>query len=110
MLCRDSAACPVIATIDFGLGPIDAAFPNECFPTGAIHEFISDGYEESAASGAFITGLLSTLMNDGRASIWIHSTQTVFPPALKSFGIEPDKIIFIQLKKKKKCCGSWKKH
>ena len=102
---------PADTTPDFGLGPVNSAFPNECFPSAAIHEFISDGYEDSAASCAFITGLLSTLMHDGSASVWINSVQTVFPPALKSFGIAPDKIIFIDLqKRKKKCYGQWKKH
>ncbi|MES1222587.1 MAG: Error-prone repair protein ImuA [Bacteroidota bacterium] len=89
------------SSIDFGLGSVDSAFPNKCFPTGAIHEFISNGHEDNAASGAFITGLLSTLMKDCRVSVWIHSKQTVFPPALKSFGVEPDKIIFIHSTKEK---------
>lgn len=92
---------PTDTILDFGLGPVDAAFPNECFPLGAIHEFISNGYEDSAASGGFVSCLVSTLMHNGGASVWIHSSQTVFPPALKSFGVEPDKVIFINTRKEK---------
>ena len=33
---------PVSGAADsVGLGPIEAAFPNAVFPTGAIHEFLS---------------------------------------------------------------------
>jgi protein ImuA len=33
--------------------------------------------------------------------IWIGSAITIFPPALQTFGLEPDKVIFINLKKDK---------
>ena len=85
--------------IDAGLGPIRNAFPNSAFPLGAIHEFISAGPEDAAATGGFVSGILSSLMKKGSASIWISASRTIFPPALKSFGIAPDKIIFIDLKK-----------
>ncbi len=40
-------------------------------------------------------------MKKGGASIWINPSQTIFPPALKSFGIAPERIIFIELRKEK---------
>ncbi len=83
--------------IDVGLGPIKNAFPNATFPLGAIHEFLCDEIEEASASAGFIAGIISSLMERGGITIWIGSTQTIFPPALKSFGINPDKIIFIEL-------------
>jgi len=86
---------------DIGLGPIQAAFPNACFPVGAVHEFLSAGNENSAATAGFIAGLLSGLMRNGGASLWISSSRTLSPPALKAFDIEPDKIIFIDLQKEK---------
>jgi protein ImuA len=33
--------------------------------------------------------------------LWISSSRTLFPPALKSFGLEPDRFIFIDLQKEK---------
>jgi protein ImuA len=86
---------------DAGLGFIKHAFPNASFPLGAIHEFFCGGTEDVAASIGFIAGVLSEIMKTGGVSIWISSNQTIFPPALKSFGIEPDKIIFIFLKSEK---------
>jgi len=86
---------------DFGLGPVESAFPNNCFPVAATHEFLSDGPEHAAAATGFIACLTSTLMRKGGASVWISSGGSIFPPALKSFGIEPDKIIFIDLKNEK---------
>jgi protein ImuA len=68
---------------------------------GAIHEFISVGPESAAATAGFISGLLSPLMKRGGASIWIGSSRTIFPPALKLFGIEPSHIIFIDLQKER---------
>ncbi|WP_207425181.1 ImuA family protein [Pedobacter sp. SYSU D00535] len=80
-----------------GLGPVESAFPNKVFPTGALHEFLNLIPEQSAASGGFIAGLLKTLMQQGSLCIWISSRRVLFPPALKAFGVEPDRIIFVDL-------------
>ena len=87
--------------IDNGLGPINAAFPNNIFPTGAIHEFICNGAENMAATSGFMSGLIGSIMKNAGAAAWISSSRILFPPALKHFGIEPDRIIFIDLKKEK---------
>jgi protein ImuA len=89
------------ATLDAALGPIKHAFPNATFPLAAVHEFISTGAEAASATGGFVSALLSSLMRNDGASVWISSSRTIFPPALKSFGIAPDKIIFIDLQKEK---------
>lgn len=86
---------------DFGLGPIKYAFPNDSFPIGAIHEFICSGSETAAATSGFIAGIVSSMMKGGGVSVWISNTRTIFPPSLKSFGIEPDKIIFVNIQKHK---------
>ena len=86
---------------DGGLGLIKHAFPNSTFPIGAMHEFISTTNEESTASFGFISGILSSLMKSGSPSVWVSSNKSVFPAALKSFGIEPHNIIFIQSGKPK---------
>ena len=87
--------------IDLGLGSLNNAFPDKVFPLGAIHEFICGGAEDAAATGGFISGLLSSLMRGKRTSIWISSSRTLFPPALKSFGISPANIIFVDLQKER---------
>ena len=87
--------------VDVRLGPIKDAFPNAIFPLGAVHEFISIGAEDVSASGGFIAGILSSLMHSDATCLWISSSRTVFPPALKSFGIDPDKIIFVDLHKER---------
>ena len=76
-------------------------FPDAQFPLGAVHEFFSTGAEHAAATAGFIAGMLVSIMQTGRSSLWISSCRTIFPPALKSFGIAPDKIIFIDLQKEK---------
>ena len=87
--------------LDVGLGPINGAFPSSVFPLGAVHEFFCNSMEELTASGGFISGILSSLLQAGGVALWISSGQTVFPPALKAFGIDPHKVIFINLKKEK---------
>ena len=89
------------SALDTGLGLIRTAFPNSSFPLGAVHEFISSGSEDTAATTGFVSGILASLMRKNGACIWIASQRTIFPPALRSFGIAPDKIIFIDLKKEK---------
>lgn len=83
------------------LKSIEAAFPNTVFPTGAIHEFINEVPEHEAASGGFIAGILQSLMLNGGSCLWISAARTLFPPALKLFGVSPDRIVFIDLKKEK---------
>lgn len=87
--------------LDNCLGPMAAAFPNQSFPLGVIHELISQRQEEVAATSGFVTGLLSTIMGESGTSIWISSSRNIFPIALKAFGVDPDRFIFIDLKKEK---------
>jgi len=87
--------------VDTGLGPMNQAFPQGSFPLGAIHEFISSGPESAAATGGFISALVSPLMKKGGAGIWIGSSGKIYPPALGQFGIDPDRVIFIDVKKEK---------
>jgi len=81
-------------TGSMGLGMIEKAFPNAVFPTGAVHEFISSSPEDTAACGGFITGVVRSLISDGGACIWVSWTRRIYPPALKSFGIDPERIVF----------------
>jgi protein ImuA len=87
--------------LDAGLGPVNKAFPQGSFPLAAIHEFISSEPESSAATTGFISALVSPLMKKGAACVWIGSSGKIFPPALLQFGIEPARIIFINLQKEK---------
>jgi len=82
-------------------GSLESAFPDKTFPTGVIHEFISYIPEEATATNGFIAGLLNCFMQNNGVCLWISTKRTVFPPVLKIFGIEPDKIIFVDLVKPK---------
>jgi protein ImuA len=87
--------------LDIGWGNINDAFPEGTFPLGAIHEFISDGNEAKSASTGFIAGILKAITSLGGACIWVSSARTIFPPALKNFGLEPHHFIFIDLQKER---------
>jgi protein ImuA len=101
--------------LDLGLGTLNESFPNGCFPLGSVHEFISDDVESVAVTSGFISGILGGLMKKGGVVIWIASSGTIFPPALKLFDIDPERIVFIDLPKERdvlwameealKCCG-----
>ena len=105
ILLRQGFNPPSAAAIDMGLGPVAAAFPQGIFPTGAMHELLSDGPEGAAATGAWAAVLVGRLMAKGGACIWIGSRRTVYPPALMAFGIEPDRVIFVDIRKEKD--GLW---
>ncbi|MEJ7768419.1 MAG: Error-prone repair protein ImuA [Chitinophagaceae bacterium] len=92
---------PPCNELDLGLGVINHSFPNDTFPLGAVHEFLCAGAEDAAATGGFIAGLLADLMRSGGASVWISSVRNIFPPALKFFGIEPHRIIFVDMQQEK---------
>ena len=84
-----------------GLGKIEAAFPNSVFPTGMMHELMCGQREEAAACGGFLAGLLASLMNPQSVALWVSVRRTLFPPSLKTFGIEPHQIIFVDVTREK---------
>jgi protein ImuA len=91
---------PILYPVDdAGLGQINQSFPNGIFPRSALHEFYCTGAEDTTASAGFISGLLSSLLHKGGVVIWIGASQTIFPPALLSFGIRPENVFFLHLKK-----------
>jgi protein ImuA len=86
---------------NLGLGPIDMAFPEKTFPIGAVHELISHAPEDAAATNGFVSGLLGRLMHQGGACLWVSTNRSIFPPALKVFGVDPERIIFVDLTRQK---------
>ncbi len=88
-------------SLDVELGPLKEAFPNGSFPLGAVHEFLSSRAEDLTSTSGFISALLALLLGNSGTALWISSSRTLFPPALKSFGLQPDRFIFIDLKKEK---------
>lgn len=86
------------ASAQIGLGAIEAAFPGGTFPTRAIHEFITVIPEQSAASDGFIAGLLAIMMHDGAVCVWVSTSRRLFPASLRTFNVNPERIIFIDVK------------
>ncbi len=86
--------------LNIGLWEVEKAFPDQTFPLGAVHEFISNAKEDAAATNGFMAGLVSQLIKRGTA-VWVSNKRTLFPPALNVFGIEPERIIFIDLWRQK---------
>ncbi|MEO8174374.1 MAG: Error-prone repair protein ImuA [Sediminibacterium sp.] len=94
---KNAAAIPV----DLGLGSINQSFPDGCFPLTSVHEFCCSSIEDKTATTGFIAGLLSTLMKSTGVVLWITPTRNLFPPAFYAFGIDPARIIFIDLPREK---------
>ena len=84
-----------------GLDLFDSAFPAGVFPLCAIHEFVSYEPAHAACTNGFISGLAGKLMNAGGICLWIGNKTKIFPSALKAYGVDPDRIIFIQASKPK---------
>ena len=83
------------------LGPLDNSFPSSSFPLAATHEFIVERAEDASATKGFIAHIVAELMKVSGICIWISSSANIFPPALKLFGVDPAKIVFINVKKQK---------
>ena len=84
-----------------GLKMIEDAFPNGVFPTGTIHEFLTYEQEHMAATSGFIGGVLKSLAKGDSICIWVSAMRRSFPIAFKSFGMMPDRILFIDLEREK---------
>ncbi|MDQ8003483.1 MAG: Error-prone repair protein ImuA [Pedobacter sp.] len=85
--------------LDFAI--IEKHFPNQVFPTGTIHEFVSGQPEHMACTSAFIFALLSKLHSNKGIYVWIGKQRQLFASSLIFFGIHPHQIIFINLVKQK---------
>ncbi|MFY9309161.1 MAG: Error-prone repair protein ImuA [Bacteroidia bacterium] len=94
--------------VPMGLGKIESAFPDKVFPTGVIHELISYSSEEAVSTSGFMSVVLSKLLEQGGYCLWISTIprRSIFPPALKSFGIEPGRILFVDTSKPKETLWS----
>ena len=101
ILLRQGFRPPSAATVEMGLGPVEAAFPHGVFPTGAMHEMLSEGAEETAASKGFLAALLGPLMRRGGAVIWVCGERRVFPPGLAAFGVDGQRVIYVTARKEK---------
>jgi protein ImuA len=88
---------------NLGLGLMESSFPGKVFPRGAVHELISMSSEEAACTSGFISVVLGKLMRKGGLCLWISTVprRSIFPPALKFFGIEPESIVFVDANKPK---------
>ena len=90
-------------THTISVGPINEAFPNDVFPLGAVHEFISTSTEDGASTYGFVMAVVAKIAEKGGVSLWISSSRMAFPPALVVFGISPENIIFLDLEKETDC-------
>jgi protein ImuA len=94
---------PTEPLLGIGLGAIESAFPDRVFPRGAIHELISTTSEEATCTSGFMAVILGKLIQQGGSCLWISTKprRSIFPPALKVFGIEPERILFVDAAKPK---------
>ncbi|RYY54457.1 MAG: Error-prone repair protein ImuA [Chitinophagaceae bacterium] len=89
------------SSVDLSLGPISASLPNGQLATGAVHEFISHTREDQSAGIGFMSTLMAPLMRETGTGLWISNNRKLFPPALKFYGIDPDRWIFIDVTSQK---------
>ena len=81
-----------------GLSPLEDVFPNGIFPLGTVHEMLCHNTGEASAGSGWIAGLLSLVLQNKDVAVWISLSHPPFPPALKSFGLIPDRLFFIRVK------------
>lgn len=90
---------PVMNTV---LGPLGEVFPSGAFPLGVLHEFLVDreGNRGSmAASVGFIAAIVSSILSGTGVMVWLSAERRVFPPSLVEFGVRPDQVIFVDIRK-----------
>jgi protein ImuA len=81
--------------LEVGLGRIERAFPHGVFPTGAIHDFISQDEEDLAATSGFIAGIIGRLTERGGIAVWIGPSGSTFASGPAHYGIDPGRVIFV---------------
>ena len=78
-----------------GLEEIEGAFREKVFPTGVVHEFVCIKAEHTAATTGFISGVLSSIVQQEGVCLWISTNRRLFATALNIFKVIPDNIIFV---------------
>ena len=89
--------------LQIGLGIMEASFPGNVFAKGAVHELISNTSEEATCTSGFISVILGKLMPNRGYCLWISTIprRSIFPSALKGFGIDAERILFVDAGKTK---------
>jgi protein ImuA len=87
------------ASMDLGL--VESSFPESVFSHAAVHQFVSSSFETAACTCGFISVILAKLMQQGGSCLWISTKRSIFPPALKAYGVEPSRILFIDASRAK---------
>lgn len=82
--------------VSLGLGLIEECFSGKIFPKSAVHEFISHSPESASSTNGFIAVLLSKLMVQSGPCLWIGPVRNIYPPALTAYGVDPEKILFLE--------------
>jgi len=93
------AASPLMNSV---LGPLGKVFPSGAFPLGVVHEFQLDSERSGcsmAATVGFIAALVSPMLHGGGVMLWVSAARKVFPPALIGFGVKPDQVVFVDMRK-----------
>ncbi len=88
---------------NLGLGAIETAFPGKVFMKGAVHELISKSTEQATCTSGFISVILGKMIQNSGYCLWISHVprRSIFPNALKVFGIDPERILFVDAAKTK---------
>lgn len=83
--------------LKLGLGALENAFPGKSFPRAAIHELISYSSQQAACTSGFMAVVLGKLIQQQGICVWVSTKprRAVFPPALKTFGLAPNRILFV---------------
>ena len=82
------------------LGPVLEAFPDQRFPTAAVHECVTTSPASTAATTGFIAGVLGCLMKNNGPCIWISPDKILFPPGFSGFGLSPERLLLVNAKNK----------
>jgi protein ImuA len=95
ILALQGSHTPSDEQLSIGLGEIESVFPEKIFPRAAVHELLSASSEDASSTNGFISVILGKLMQKSGCCIWISNRRKIFPPALKTFGLEPEQILFV---------------
>src|SRR5690348_12329103 len=83
-----------VATLPFGVAPIDQALPKGGLTLGALHEFAGVGSDEEdgIVAAAFLACILARLAPE-RPVLWCSTADDLCGPGLAAYGLGPERLI-----------------
>lgn len=94
-----SAAC-----VSTGIAAFDRLLPEGGLRTGSLVEWLADG---ASGAGTLAFGIAARLRSESQVAVVIDGNGSLYPPAIRRFGCDPDATIVVRPQRAQNALWAW---